>query len=95
MSKKELTIRVGIILLIFFLGFIIRFEAIYLPGTPDNEKYYYEGSDDLPYMFELDSYYHYRLTENLLNHGYIGDTNINGTQWDLHSYYPPLCTRTL
>jgi len=40
-------------------------------------------------MYELDSYYNYRLTENYLDHGYLGDAIIKGVDWDLHSYYPP------
>lgn len=87
--KKELFTRLIIILFIFSLGFLIRFESIYLSGTPDSERSFYESSNGHPYMYELDSYYHYRLTHNLLDHGYMGDTKINGREWDLHSYYPP------
>jgi dolichyl-diphosphooligosaccharide--protein glycosyltransferase len=49
-------------------------------------------------MYELDSYYNYRLTNNYLDHGYLGDVIIDGREWDMHSYapsgvpldYPPL-----
>ena len=63
-------------------------ESIHLNGVPANENDYYQNQNGLPYMYELDSYYNYRLTENYLDHGYLGDTIINGTEWDLHSYYP-------
>ena len=89
MVKRETAIGVFIILLIFFIGFFLRVESVYLNGVPGDKKALYEGSDGLPYMYELDSYYNYRLTHNFLDHGYIGDTFLDGREWDLHSYYPP------
>jgi dolichyl-diphosphooligosaccharide--protein glycosyltransferase len=89
MPKKELALRITIILFIFTLGFLIRLDSVTLPGTPNDLKAFYQDSHGLPYMFELDSYYNYRLTENFLDHGYMGDTKIRGIEWDLHSYYPP------
>ena len=89
MSKKDLYTKIIIVVFIFLLGFIIRLDSLNLPGVSDDKKEFYQDSNGLPYMIELDSYYNYRLTQNLLDHGYLGDTKINGTQWDLHSYYPP------
>ena len=89
MVKRETAIGVFIILLIFSMGFFLRVESTYLNGVPSDKKALYEGSDGLPYMYELDSYYNYRLTRNFLDHGYIGDTHLDGREWDLHSYYPP------
>lgn len=89
MSKKEIIIKILIIIAIFTVGFLLRLDTIHLAGVSANEKAFYEGQDGLPYMYEMDSYYNYRLTKNYLDHGYIGDTIINGQQWDLHSYYPP------
>ena len=86
--KRETIITISSILFIFILGFLIRLDYIGLPGTPDDEKAFFEGSNELPYMYELDSYYNYRLTKNFVDHGYLGDTKINGTEWDMHSYYP-------
>ena len=42
----------------------------------------------MPYFTELDSYYNYRLTENYLKTGHLGDTQINGTDWDSLSTSP-------
>ena len=89
MIKKNIILPIIIILIIFSIGFFLRIETTNLSSVPFNEKTYYEDDNGLPYMYELDSYYNYRLTENLLNHGYIGDTKINGREWDVHSYYPP------
>ncbi|MEN6291775.1 MAG: STT3 domain-containing protein [Methanobacterium sp.] len=89
MLKKEYLIKLAIILLIFFIGFSLRADSIHLNGIPDNEKAFYEDQNGLPYMYDMDSYYNYRVTKNYLDHGYLGDTIINETEWDLHSYYPP------
>lgn len=89
MSKKEILKVSAIILVIFLIGFFLRVESTSMPGIPDNEKAFYQDQNGLPYMYEIDSYYNYRLTKNYLDHGYIGDTIINGQKWDLHSYYPP------
>jgi Uncharacterized membrane protein, required for N-linked glycosylation len=88
MSKKEYLIKLAIILLIFFIGFSIRVDSTHLNGVPSDEKAFYEDQNGLPYMYDMDSYYNYRVTKNYLNHGYLGDAVINGTEWDLHSYYP-------
>jgi dolichyl-phosphooligosaccharide-protein glycotransferase len=89
MSKKELMLSLLIIVLLFSLGFVLRIESTHLTGISLDEKAYYEDQNGLPYMYELDSYYNYRLTKDYIDHGYLGDTIINGKNWDLHSYYPP------
>jgi len=78
-----------IVILIFSLAFSLRAEASGIPGVPDQMKAYFQEDNGLPYFSEMDSYYNYRLTENFVEHGYLGDTIKNGTDWDLHSYYPP------
>ncbi|MEN6552308.1 MAG: STT3 domain-containing protein [Methanobacterium sp.] len=98
MSKKKLAITITIISIIFLVGFLLRVESTNIPGVSSDEKTYYEDQNGLQYMYEPDSYYNYRLTKNYLEHGYIGDTRINGRQWDVYSYapsgvpmdYPPL-----
>src|SRR4030066_165320 len=54
-----------------------------------SDKEFYQDQNGLPYMYDCDSYYNYRLTKNFLDHGYLGDTKINDIEWDVHSYYPP------
>ena len=98
MSTKKTAITLILILVIFMVGFVLRVESTHLTGIPADEKAYYEDQSGNLYMYELDSYYNYRLTKNYLDHGYVGDTIINGREWDLHSYapsgvpmdYPPL-----
>jgi len=90
LKKKQLFITVVTIFTIFLTGFFVRLDYVRLPGVPDSDKAYYEDQNGLPYMYEFgDSYYHYRLTKNFLDHGYLGDTLVNGKEWDMHSYYPP------
>jgi len=88
MDKKLFT-TIAIVLLIFCIGFFLRVETTNLNSIPDSQKSFYQDENGLPYMYELDSYYNYRLTENYLDHGYLGDAIIKGVDWDLHSYYPP------
>lgn len=77
-----------IIILLFLLVFSLRAEAVNLSTVPDQTKSFYQDNNGLPYFSEMDSYFNYRMTSDYLDHGYIGDTKINGTNWDLHSYYP-------
>lgn len=88
MSKKEILI-IFLCVIIFATGFILRVESVNLTGIPASEQVYYQDQNGLPYMYEMDSYYNYRLTENYIDHGYLGDVQINGQNWDLHSYCPP------
>lgn len=78
-----------IVLILFLLAFSLRAEAVNLSSVPDDSKALYQDANGLPYFSEMDSYYNYRMTADYLDHGYLGDTKINGSSWDLHSYYPP------
>lgn len=89
MYKKRLIITFLIIAAIFLIGIFVRLEHVRLPGIPAESKEFYQDQDGLPYMNDPDSYYNYRLTENFLDHGYLGDTKISDIEWDMHSYYPP------
>jgi asparagine N-glycosylation enzyme membrane subunit Stt3 len=89
MGKKQLGVTFAIVTAIFLIGVFVRLDYVRLPGIPESDKAFYENQNGLPYMLEFDSYYHYRLTKNFLDHGYLGDTIINGRVWDIHSYYPP------
>jgi len=89
MLKRETLIQLAIILAIFTIGLILRLESTHLSGIPDNQKPLFQNEDGIPYMYEMDSYYNYRLTKNYIGNGVLGDTVINGSDWDLHSHYPP------
>jgi len=88
MSRNGILI-IFLCVILFATGFILRVESVNLTGLPASEQAYYHDQNDLPYMYDADCYYNYRLTKNYLDHGYLGDVKINGINWDLHSYYPP------
>jgi dolichyl-phosphooligosaccharide-protein glycotransferase len=91
MNAKEILSKLKpliIIILLFTVVFSIRADAVNINGVPHDYKSLFEDQNGLPYFSEMDSYYNYRMTQDYLNHGYLGDTIINGTHWDLHSNYP-------
>ncbi|MEN6551808.1 MAG: STT3 domain-containing protein, partial [Methanobacterium sp.] len=88
MSRKQIAITFAVILIIFTLGLALRLESTQVPGIPSNEHAYYEDSNGHAYMYDMDSYYNYRMTKNYIEHGYMGDTKVNGREWDFHSYAP-------
>jgi len=92
MGAKEVLNKykpLNIIILLFIFAFSIRAEAVNISAVPQLEKSFYEDSTGLPYYSEIDSYYNLRNTQTYLEHGYIGDAVINGTDYDLLSYAPP------
>ncbi|AEG18866.1 STT3 domain-containing protein [Methanobacterium paludis] len=77
-----------IIILLFLMVFSLRAEAGFIPGASDQMKAYYEDGNGLPYFSEMDSYYNYRMTADFIAYGHLGETKINGTDWDTLSYAP-------
>ncbi|MCC7553703.1 MAG: peptide transporter [Methanobacteriaceae archaeon] len=76
------------ILLILGVVFALRAPAADLNVIPTDIRADYVDSTGLPYFSEMDSYYNLRLTENYIEHGYVGDTFINGTEMDMHRASP-------
>ncbi|MDI6643668.1 MAG: STT3 domain-containing protein [Methanobacteriaceae archaeon] len=90
MYKKKIFINFIVIFTIFFIAFFARIESTNLNGIQDEKKsFYIMDEEGHPYMYELDSYYNYRLTKNYIEFGHLGDSFINGTEWDSFSYSPP------
>ncbi len=79
----------SIILIIFLTGFLLRVETVRLNGLGLDERAYLTDKHGLPYMYELDSYYNYRISRNYLMNGHLGDSLREGVPWDSYSYYPP------
>ena len=79
---------VVIILILLAVVFALRAPAADLGGIPNDYKAEYVDSSGLPYFSEMDSYYNLRLTEDYVDHGYVGDEMINDTAWDMHRYAP-------
>ncbi len=78
-----------LVILIVLLVFSIRAETINIGGVTDpDQKDLYRDDSGMPYFTEIDSYYNYRLTENYLNGGHLGDTYVDGQDWDSLSTSP-------
>ncbi|MDO5848538.1 MAG: STT3 domain-containing protein [Methanobrevibacter sp.] len=91
MNKKTLlTIGKSIILILILFAFVfaLRAPAADLNYLPDDAKADYIDSHGLPYFSEMDSYYNFRLTNNYITTGHVGDVVVNGTEMDTHRYAP-------
>ena len=92
MTKKRIpkAALTGIILAVLFLAaFGIRSTVEKLPGVSQYYQETYRDAEGLPYLTDMDSYYHVRITEDLADHGYFGDKlTENGEPWDMHSLSP-------
>ena len=91
MNQKTRNIIIHIIcsLAVMAAAVIVRLPSVYLTGTNDAEYESYTREDGLPYLQEMDSYYHVRLVDNYLNNGTLGDKVLeDGTAWDSLRYYP-------
>ena len=57
--------------------------------TPEIRDAYMDDDTGVPYLTDMDSYYHVRLVDNYLDRGILGDTVLeDGSVWDFHRYYP-------
>lgn len=85
---KTILKSVVIIAILFIIVFGLRAQSADIGGVPNELKSHYVDSNGLPYFSEMDSYFNYRMTGDYMDHGYFGDTLVNGSGWDMHSYYP-------
>ena len=83
-----ITKSVVIILILLAVVFALKMPAADLNVLSDDYKAEYIDSSGLPYFSEMDSYYNLRLTEDYVDHGYVGDEMVNGSEWDMHRYAP-------
>ena len=85
-----LTIAKSAIIVLILLAFVfaLRAPAHDLNLLPNDIKDQYVDDSGLPYFSEMDSYYNLRLTEDYIDHGYVGDLKVNGTEVDMHRYAP-------
>ncbi|MCK9150660.1 dolichyl-diphosphooligosaccharide--protein glycosyltransferase subunit STT3 [Methanobacterium alcaliphilum] len=87
-SNQFLFIFVSVVF-ILSIGIFIRMDSIGLEGVSLDKKEFYKDTHGQQYMYDMDSYYNYRLSNNLLKNGALGDAVYQNIEWDLHSYYPP------
>lgn len=87
-SKNSAIIFIAIIF-ILLLGTFIRLDSTDLTGVPLENKDYYKDNNGQNYMYDMDSYYNYRVSDNLLIKGHIYESIQNNQTMDTLSYYPP------
>ena len=91
MNRQTLfTIGKGIIIVLILLAvvFALKTPSADIGSLDADGKALYTDASGLPYFSEMDSYYNFRLTDNYVDHGYVGDEKINGSDWDMHRYAP-------
>ena len=91
MQKKAgtLLIRILCALLVIAAAVIVRVPAVSLESISPEAQSAYLSEEGLPFLSEMDSYYHVRITDNYLDHAALGDAaSAEGTDWDTQRYYP-------
>ncbi len=67
----------------------VRTAPAAVSGESADIRKAYMRDDGLPYLTDMDSYYHVRLVDNFLDKGTLGDSvNEDGVPWDTRSFYP-------
>ena len=70
-------------------AFLVRMGPAAMAGASDAVREAYTDADGVPYLTDMDSYYHVRLVDQYLKNGRLGDAVLeDGRSWDLHSFYP-------
>lgn len=67
----------------------VRVPAATLLEASGAQREIYFADSGIPYLTDLDSYYHVRLVENDINNGFLGDSRTeDGEAWDSLRFYP-------
>jgi dolichyl-diphosphooligosaccharide--protein glycosyltransferase len=85
------TVAKGIVIILILLAvvFALKTPAADLNFFDEADgKALYTDAYGLPYFSEMDSYYNYRLTNDYVEHGFVGDEMINDSAWDMHRLAP-------
>lgn len=86
---KGLLIHLVCILAVMITAVLVRTPPAAFSGDPESVREAYTAENGVPYLTDLDSYYHVRLVDNYLNNGTLGDSFFeDGTPRDSRSYYP-------
>ncbi len=86
-DHKTILLAVFLILMIMALSFAFRYAVNHRVTTQLGEVYM-DPETRVPYLTEMDSYYHLRMTRDLATYGHAGDTVKDGELWDSLSYAP-------
>ena len=89
--EKTSQIIKGVAIVLIIMAFCcgLRAHAGDLSILPSDLQDNYRDDSGLPYFSEMDSYYNLRMTQDYLDHGYMGDIMLdNGTPMDMHRNSP-------
>lgn len=69
--------------------YLVRTPSAVLAEKPLAVREIFQSEAGVPYLTDLDSYYHVRLVENDLAYGSLGDAELSdGSVWDSLRFYP-------
>ena len=82
-SEKIKHIITIVLLILIILGIGFSFRYIVAEKVVDQMgDGFVDPETDVPYLTEMDSYYHQRMTRNIDENGHPGDMVVNGESWD-------------
>ncbi len=77
------------IFVVMAVAILVRVPSSAFMGENEKAKEAYRSENGIPYLTDMDSYYHVRLVNNYLKYGSLGNTRTKeGAPWDSQSYYP-------
>ena len=86
-KRKNAVIIIVMILLIMCISFGFRY-LVNRKVVTDMGEYYQDYDAGVPYLTEMDSYYHQRMTRDIEIYGHAGDCYNADEEWDSLSYAP-------
>ena len=87
MKNKKRVIIPALLILIAFISIFFRLR-LHNNAKGLADGYYMDVETGTPYLTEMDSYYHLRMTRDISENGHPGNTEKDGEHWDSMSYAP-------
>ncbi len=88
-AKKNKTVfLIPLLMLILIAASVLLRIPVYSYVKENGNDSFTDPETDSFYLTEMDSYYHLRMTKDILDHGHAGDTEKDGELWDSLSYAP-------
>ena len=82
-------LRVFCVAAVMAAAVLVRSAPASFKGDSEAIVEAYTDESGIPYLTDMDSYYHVRLVDTYLESSSIADTYLeDGSAWDTHSYYP-------
>ena len=85
----SLVLHLLCVLAVMAAAVLVRTPPLAMHGETKEAKEAFTDESGLPYLTDLDSYYHVRLVDNYMKNGTLGDSVLeDGTAWDFLRNYP-------